>query len=292
MKISVFITSYNQREYLREAIDSILAQTLVPSQIIVVDDASADSSPDLIADYARHHPELFTPVFHKENTGVAQVRVDALNAVTGDYVTYVDGDDWFLPHKLEREVAALKADPDARIAFSNNAYMSTDGGTELRRWVDSEPVPEGDVFWQTFGRVFPKNSLFRMELVDYEAWKKIGFHDPSLPIYEDYDMRIRLTRHLKVTYVDEVLSRIRTHGEGLSKSNVVRHFKALDYLFRKNQPLLNHLPESQRKQGERSFARWISTIGSRSVRGAVFSGQLGTAVSIGLRTLYYKRLAA
>lgn len=61
MNISVFITSYNQRDYLREAIESVLAQTLPASQIIVVDDASSDGSPDLISDYARRYPDLFTP---------------------------------------------------------------------------------------------------------------------------------------------------------------------------------------------------------------------------------------
>ena len=107
--ISVYITSYNQREFLAEAIDSVLAQTLPPHQIIVVDDCSTDGSQDIIADYARAHRGLFSPIYHRDNTGVAQVRADALAAVTGDLVTYVDGDDRYLPTKLEQEAAALKA---------------------------------------------------------------------------------------------------------------------------------------------------------------------------------------
>ena len=168
MNISVFITSYNQRDYLKEAIESVLAQTLPAEQIIVVDDASTDGSQDLIADYAREYPELFTTIYHQQNTGVAQVRIDALNAVRGDYVTYVDGDDWFLPEKLELEAAALESNPEARISFSNNEYVTEDGKTALWVWAEGEFVPQGDVFWQTVARDFPRRSLFRMELVHYD----------------------------------------------------------------------------------------------------------------------------
>jgi glycosyltransferase involved in cell wall biosynthesis len=269
MNISVFITSYNQRDYLLESIESVLAQTLPPTQVVVVDDASTDGSQDLIAGYHRRYPDLFTPIYHKHNTGVAQVRLDALNAVTGEYVTYVDGDDRYLPEKLERESAALTAHPGAQIAFSNNAYMSTDGKQYLRRWVDDEEVPQGNVFWQTFARMFPKRSLFRMELVEYAAWKAIGFHDTCLHIYEDYDMRIRLTKQLNVIYVDEVLTEIRTHSTGLSKSDLSVHFNALDYLYRKNRPLLDDSPDEIRAKALNLAGALIGQIGLRAAREAV-----------------------
>ena len=269
MTISVFITSYNQRDYLREAIESVLAQTMPPSQVIVVDDASVDGSQQLIADYCRRYPELFTAIFHQQNTGVAQARIDALEAVTGNYVTYLDGDDRYLPQKLEREAAALAADPEARIAFSNNVYMSTDGTQYLSRWVDDEDVPQGDVFWQTFARAFPKRSLFRMELVEFAAWKAVGFHDTRLHIFEDFDMRIRLTKRFKVTYVNEVLSEIRSHGSGLSKSDFSVHFNALDYIFQKNWPLLDDLPDAVRRKAQQMASAWIRRIGMRATRQAI-----------------------
>lgn len=277
MKISVFITSYNQRGFLKEAIDSVLAQTLPPAQVIVVDDASGDGSQDLIADYARRYPGLFTPIYHRTNTGVAQVRVDALNAVRGAYVTYVDGDDRYLPQKLEKEAAALAGHPEARIAFSNNAYMTTDGTRHLRRWIDDETPPQGEVFWQTFARAFPKRSLFRMELVEYDAWKKVGFHDTHLSIYEDFDMRIRLTKHLQVVYVDEVLTEIRTHDTGLSKSRRRRHFEALCYLYRKNLPLLDDLSPDVRARARAMLAGWIVPVGRGAAKEALAGWHLAAA---------------
>lgn len=278
MKISVFITSYNQREYLKEAIESVLAQTLTPVQVVVVDDASLDGSQDLIADYRRRYPEIVVPIYHQRNTGVAQARIDGLCAVIGDYVTYVDGDDLFVPEKLEKEAAALKAHREVQIAFSNNIYVSLDGNIKSRRWVDNETVPQGDVFWHTFTRSFPKRSLFRMELVDYSAWKRIGFHDPNLRLYEDFDMRIRLTKRLRAVYVDEPLSYIRAHNVGLSSAPIRDHFAALDYLYKKNRPLLDDIVTERRTEAIRMFKTWIATLAKGAGWRAFKRGQLLSAL--------------
>lgn len=288
MKISVYITSYNQREYLREAIESVLAQTLAPAQIVVVDDRSADGSQDLIADYARRYPDLFTPLYHEENTGVAQVRVDALGAVTGDYATHLDGDDRFLPEKLEMEAAALRDHPDAGIAFSDNWYVSVDGRKRLRRWVEDEKPPEGDVFWQTFARAFPRRRLFRMELVAYEPWKRVGFHDPGLVIYEDYDMRIRLAKHLRAVYVDRPLSEIRTLETGLSKSAPDVHFRALERIYRRNAHLLDDLSPETRHKVRRMFGLYTEQIGWRAAREASRKGEHREAARFLARKFWYR----
>ena len=231
-RISVFITSYNQKAYLREAIESVLAQTLLPLEIIIVDDGSTDGSPDLINHYCGRYPDLIRSIFHLENTGVTRSRIDALEAVKGDYVTYLDGDDRFLPTKIEKEYDVLRQTPGARIAFSNNFYMNAEGQRK-GMWIEDDQPPQGNVFVQTFGRLYPKRSLYRMELVEYSAWKNIGFHDLNLSIYEDFDMRIRMTKHLQTVYCDEPLSEIRFHGNGLSNSRGKLHQSSLDYIFEK-----------------------------------------------------------
>lgn len=258
MQISVFITSYNQRDLLADAIDSVLGQVRPASEIIIVDDCSTDGSRDLIETFVRAHPHLVKSILHERNTGVAQSRIDALQEVTGDWVTYVDGDDRFLPDKLEREASAVEASPGVSIAFSNNRYMTYDWSMPLHTWVDGEPVPQGDVFFETFTRGFPKRSLFRMELVRYADWRRIGFHDPRLQIYEDFDMRIRLTKELRTVYVDAVTAEIRAHQQGLSKLPDTRHLACLDYLFRKNLPLLDDLPSARRNAARAGLGSWIA----------------------------------
>jgi glycosyltransferase involved in cell wall biosynthesis/Tfp pilus assembly protein PilF len=264
-KISIYITSYNQKKYLVEAIESVLCQTLKPSQIIVVDDGSTDGSQNLIRSYARKFPSLFVPVFHEKNCGVAASRINALHKITGDYVSYLDGDDRYLPTKLEKEFCALVEQNNAYIAYSNNYYVSS-SGNRFGTWIDNETPPQGYVFPQTFGRMFPKRSLFRMELVNYQAWKAVGFHDPSLSLYEDFDMRIRLTKYFHAVYVDEPLSEIRMHGKGLSSLKTSKHLASLEYLYRKNIPLLMDLSAEQRKFVKANFDTWVAGIAAKNMK--------------------------
>jgi glycosyltransferase involved in cell wall biosynthesis len=291
MKISVFITSYNQKRFLVEAIESVLSQTLFPQQIIIIDDHSRDASQEVIAEYASCYPDLILPIYHNKNRGVTQTRIEALQAVSGDYVTYVDGDDRFLPTKLEKEAQALEKNPKAKIAFSNNYYMTVDG---IRKgmWADVEMPPQGEVFADTFARKFPRRSLFRMELIEYEAWKTIGFHDPKLDLYEDFDMRIRLTKKLQTIYCDEPLSEIRLHNAGLSSSPASEHLYALEYIYKKNCPLLDDLDTVKRKNVERSLAHWIAGIAERAARQALTNNEECSrkveALRYYLRCLKYK----
>jgi len=263
MKISIFITSYNQKNYLKEAIESALAQTLPPCQIIIVDDNSSDGSQELIGSFHSKYPHLIQPIYHRRNTGVAKVRFDALKTVKGDYVTYMDGDDRFLPTKIEKEAGLLLKNQKVGIAFSNNYYIKADG-THTGVWVENEKPPVGNVFCQTFSRDFPKRSLFRMELVNFHFWKEVGFHDQNLRLYEDFDMRIRLTRKLRVAYYDEPLSEIRFHGNGLSNSKLIEHFRSLDYIYKKNRRLLRDLSRNEKRYVDQRLRDWIGNIANKA----------------------------
>ena len=246
MRISVYITSYNQKEFLIQAIESVLDQTLKPFEIIIVDDCSHDGSKDVIEHYVSRFPDLIKPIYHERNTGVSQTRNDALAAVRGDYVTFVDGDDRFLPTKLEREADVIRKNRDADMVFSNY-YSVNENGQRIWRWIENEKPPEGDIFIQTFIRDFPKNIHFRNELVNYKSWKHVGFYDLKLRIYEDYDMKIRLTKNLRATYQNEPVIEYRRHQKGLSNMHPAEHFNALNYIYHKNYNLLNNLNEDSRK---------------------------------------------
>jgi glycosyltransferase involved in cell wall biosynthesis len=259
MKISVYITSYNQKAYLAEAIESVLAQTLAPHQIIIVDDRSTDGSQELIAGYVSRYNDRLQAIYHERNLGVTPSRIDALQAVTGDFVTYVDGDDRFLPTKLEKEAELLYGHPNAQIAFSNFYYLSEDG-IRLCTWADKKTPPQGNVFSCVFARNFPRRTLFRCELVDYAAWKEIGFHDRNLSLYEDYEMRIRLTKKMSTVYCDEPLSEYRRAKTGLSFTQADRHFVSLNYIYQKNLSLLNDMPPEKRDRLRYKFGEFQAGI--------------------------------
>jgi len=264
MKISVYITSYNQKALLSEAVESVLAQTLRPHQIIIVDDASSDGSQELIRGYAARYPGLITPVLHERNQGVAAARNSALQRATGEYVTYLDGDDRYLPRKLEREAAALRARPQAGIAFSD-VYVINRQGERIDRWTRTAKPPQGDVFAHTFARAFPGRRLFRNELVNLYAWKAsgAGWYDPHLRMYEDYDLRIRLTHRLRTVYVDEALSEYRRHAGSLRSAHPRQYLEAFEYICAKNASLLDGLDAERRAWVERRLDAWRAELWRR-----------------------------
>ena len=281
--ITVYIPSYNQKGFLIEAVDSVLAQTRLPDEIIIVDDASTDGPQELIRDYASRHPGLIRPILHDVNMGIAQTRNDAIDAAAGDYLSYVDGDDRWLPEKLEREYAALELH-SADVAFSNHHNM-TDAGVRMDTWVSDVFPPQGRVFEETFVRAYPRRDIFRMELVRTQMMRAIGAYDPELHVFEDYDMRIRLSKVAKTCYVNEPLSEIRRHERGLSASSRRDAVKTLKMIWAKNLPLLDDLPSQTCRRIRRGFHGWMGPIERDAAyeslygeRGSVFSKRLATLV--------------
>ena len=132
MNITVGITSYNQRDYLIQAVDSVLTQTVLPAEILIVDDASTDDSPQVIAGYAARYPALVRSILLSRNGGPNTARNQVIAAATGDYLAFLDGDDVWRSEKLARALARLSA-PDHPDAVLDN-FVFTDG--DGRSYVD------------------------------------------------------------------------------------------------------------------------------------------------------------
>lgn len=259
MRIAVGVTSYNQATLLVEAIDSALAQRVRPHEIIIVDDASSDNSQDVIRSYAAQYPGLIKPIFHEQNQGVSQARNSILRQTASDCITMLDGDDCFLPEKLEREAALLMQKPDTALVYSD-FYFAHQDGTYWRRWAQ-DPMPQGHIFDAVVGLEFPNVALFRSELVRVAHWQAVGFYDPALMILEDYDMRIRLTQTGKVGYTGQPLSTYRMVAGSLSSRGLLEHVKLQRFIFNKNRPLYGSLSQTRLAQIEaRLRAHWASLL--------------------------------
>ena len=137
-QVSLIITSYNQQEYLREAIESAIDQTVAAFEIIVADDHSTkDGSIETIREYAARYPGLVRGLFQEKNVGIPKNRNSALQMVKGDYVAILDGDDRLLPGFIERHGAALIANPQAHVSYSNRYDINQHGE---RRSHDRQPA--------------------------------------------------------------------------------------------------------------------------------------------------------
>jgi len=283
----VCILSYNQAHYLIEAIESVLVQTLQPFEVIIVDDASSDHSPDLIASFAARYPDLIKPHYHTLNHGVSRARNTALNFVTGDFVTFLDGDDRFLPHKLEKEAEIFRTHLRTQLVFSNY-FITDDHGQREYEWVKpGEHPPEGNIFCHVFSRDMPGRNWFRSEMVHYQLWQQVGFYDPALTLYEDLDMRIRLTKVAIATYCNATLSDYRQHEQGLSRRKPSEHLDALKYIYHKNRHLLDDLPAWERQAANARRRRLLAIQARRAAQWELDNGTRKAALNYGLRALRY-----
>jgi glycosyltransferase involved in cell wall biosynthesis len=125
--ISCIITSFNNAAFLDMAIESVIAQTRRPDEIIIADDCSTDDSHEIINAFASQYSTI-RPVFREKNIGVGANRDLALRSASCDLITFLDGDDWFFPEKIEAEERALS--DQMAIAYSDVILMrSADAGT-------------------------------------------------------------------------------------------------------------------------------------------------------------------
>ena len=146
-KVSIVIPIYNIEKYLRESVDSVLRQTYVNLDIILVDDGSVDSCPDICDEYAVKDNRV--RVIHKENGGLSEARNAGLSLADGEYVYFLDGDDYIKPDAIEKLVKVIDQekseivcfewktvyedfnDPDYKEEFKRDHIYSTDKGSLL-----------------------------------------------------------------------------------------------------------------------------------------------------------------
>jgi glycosyltransferase involved in cell wall biosynthesis len=260
-RVSVVVTSYNQKALLEQALDSVLAQTVPAHEILVADDGSQDGSPELIRDYMTRHPRLVQGVFQARNVGLPRNRNAALRRVTGNYVAILDGDDLFLPVKIERELDTLAAHPEARVVYSN--YYACDANARPLRTRFTGAQPSGDVFVYVATGAF---GLLRSMLIEYETLRRVGFMDETFENYDGYELTVRLAKHVPFAYCPEPLVKKRAHPGSRSKHiQPAVHLKRMRDLFAKIEPLLADMPAAERRTIERPWRSRIDFARRRQV---------------------------
>lgn len=147
-KVSVIIPVYNVERYIRRCLDSVVSQTLPDVQIILVNDGSRDSSGDICQEYARKYPNI--TYFSQENAGSAAARNAGLEYAAGEYVGFVDSDDWIEPTMYQRLYDTAKANRDADIVFcrvfedecpGSREYIFPREGYFTRQQIREEIIP-------------------------------------------------------------------------------------------------------------------------------------------------------
>jgi glycosyltransferase involved in cell wall biosynthesis len=253
-RVSVIITSYNQEQYLRQAIDSVINQTVKPDEIIIADDYSTkDNSVGLIRDYASRYRGWIHGLFQDENVGIPKNRNSALQRATCDLVAILDGDDRFLPRNIETQLAALATHPEAGCSYSNR--YSINGRGERIQIRDTAPMPSGDLLVQI---AMGRSGILRSMLGRYDLIKAAGFLDRRFPLHDGFVLTLRLAKLTRFVYIAEPLVEKREHEGGVSKhisrKETIRYFEDVLSEVRK---LTADLPLVAAKRIETVWLHWI-----------------------------------
>jgi glycosyltransferase involved in cell wall biosynthesis len=228
--VSVVLTAYNVGPYIAEALRSVLAQTYSDFEIIVVDDGSTDETPTALAPF-RHRITYVA----QANRGAGAARNTGLRLAKGEFVTFLDADDVWLPNFLEREVRALRRYPRAALAFSGG-YQTDSQGHIQRPMLPTAPEAfwawigrhgdlasgsvEGHLYRELLLRNFirtPSAVTLRRAILDGTA----GF-DETMRNGQDYALWVALARRHSFVFVNAPLVKYRVHGGGLSGDDVAR----------------------------------------------------------------------
>ncbi len=211
-RVSLIITSYNQQGYLSEAIESAIDQTVATFEIIVADDHSTmDGSIEAIREYKAQYPGLVRGLFQEKNVGIPKNRNSALQMVKGNYLAILDGDDRLLPGFIEQHGAALTANPQAHVSYSNRYDVNQLGE---RRPHDRNPQPSGDVLaYIARGR----KGILRSMVAKNDLVNAAGFLDENHYYYDGFILTLRLAKLTPFVYLPDPLMEKRDRAGGTSK---------------------------------------------------------------------------
>jgi glycosyltransferase involved in cell wall biosynthesis len=126
--ISVAMPNYNQAGTLVRAIEAVLAQTLRPTEFLIIDDGSTDGSVEIIRDYRRRH-DFIRVIEHGVNRGIVQTARELCLEARSDYAVFAASDDWLAPECLEVLIRQLACNPEAAFAFGNPVMENEADGT-------------------------------------------------------------------------------------------------------------------------------------------------------------------
>lgn len=125
--LAVIVPNYNNEKYIAQCLNSILKQSLLPNEIIIVDDCSTDLSCEIINAYANKHP-IIKPIFLKENGGVSNARNIGLHSTKCNYVTFIDADDFYFDNdKLYYEMELIKKSNRNVLVYSITRNVDENG---------------------------------------------------------------------------------------------------------------------------------------------------------------------
>jgi glycosyltransferase involved in cell wall biosynthesis len=222
--VSAVITTFNYAAFIREALESVLSQTRLADEVVVIDDGSTDDTASIVREYGSRGVRYF----RQENAGAGAARNRGIRETTGDLIAFLDADDIWLPDKLAAQVAFLEERPDAVAVSGSHIWWHVRDDV---RWVIAagQFTPERMRRELTVRNVVgnPSMMLFRRS-----ALEQAGLFDPTLRWGQDWELCIRLARLGTIGMLPQPLIVYRWHEQSLSNDQRWRRLETIHAISR------------------------------------------------------------
>lgn len=206
--VSVIMNCLNSSKYLREAIDSVYAQTYKDWEIIFWDNASIDNSAEIAKGY-----DSKLRYFRSEETVIlGKVRNYAIEKARGEFIAFLDCDDLWLPNKLERQIPFFKKNLKVGLVFCDTIFFNQ-GGKQKQIYKKNKP-PRGQIFKELLTNYFlsMETVVIRREALD----SLTEWFDERLTMNEEADLFNRIAYSWEADYIDEPLAKWRVHSNSIT----------------------------------------------------------------------------
>jgi glycosyltransferase involved in cell wall biosynthesis len=278
-KVSVNIPVFNDERYIKETLKSVLDQTFIDYEVILIDDGSTDGTAEIIKGIS--DPRI--KYFYQKNQGIGAARNAALLRSQGEYIAFLDHDDLWLPEKLEKQIALLEARPEVGLVFSDTVFFNDHG--DLYCIYQERKPPRGRVFGELLVWYFLslETVVIRRSVLD-----EVGWFNPAMMMAEEYDLFMRIAYKFDLDYVDEPLAKYRLHQNnyswGREEQAIAEERLTVTGLLRKHPEIYDHYRAGIRKRFEDLGLRQVILLWKAGKRKAAL-GVLGSVPGLSRRKL-------
>lgn len=213
--ISVIVPVFNGAPYLSRCIDSVLKQTYENLQILIIDDGSEDDSLNIAREYERKDKRI--RVFHQANQGVSSARNKGIQNADGDYLVFIDGDDYIADNMIETLYLDITKTPTAQVAICNYESDRTDSITDTnRREILDQEEAASRLFFRSSYQGFLCNKMFKTEIIRKHHLSL----NPKITICEDLLFCFQYFMYIeKAVYNSQVLYFYTDTGTGATRTD-------------------------------------------------------------------------
>jgi len=214
-KVSVIIPTYNYGQYIDKSIDSVLSQTYRDFEIIVVDDGSTDNTREIIEGKYKNEVRYF----YQDNRGAPAARNHGLRESKGEFINFLDADDWLMPMALLSRVEYFKKHPDCGWVYGPWYYHDEQGKDVTKEFYLYPFAYRSRRKGNILGRMLLGELIHTSTvMVSRSLLLEAGGFDITLPGLQDYELWLRVAARSPVGFVDEYNVVVVTHENSISQS--------------------------------------------------------------------------